>query len=731
MHSILFLLIAGIATLTRSVAIPAELAIGDVDSMSPERTCRWTNCNESCPAGFSAVLRNGGRRGEMMWDHSHCLNKGSMTFCCPSGETQAICTWRGHRNSGKCQPGCNKDEVEVWTLKFGCKTGHQSACCTTDTASVSAYNSCRWEGCLDLSHYNPPYCSRNYPHLVALAPSGFGGEDICSIGQRRYCCKGDEWVSYPPAFSECSWARDLPGPLGRSLSCNAACPPNYTKLALRQSDCDVGEEAYCCKGFKPSEALKTSPKVLEFEAALNSYISAYDSKTCPLEDKPRRADWLEENEGAVHDSEPEITAENAGDIPDLPPCLLWTRVVSEMRDIIKRPELEWSFDQKQIANSWERNVPTRWPRTSVADLAAFLRENPISSPDTVVNTVLYSFDEWAGVRDAFKMAKTKICVEVQVGPAVGESDPDTRELPEPNEPALNTSHNIQPRSVDLDLDLRTASGWRDKLNSDSPHYTPWLGRIFHGIRIGRLTLHYARWEWYHGNGRGFAAGPFLELAYWIGHNAGEWNPQLDRDFELWRYRDLTTQHRNPNLRDRWVVFHLHFDPTREIFFDFNGHTFTGYTAVVGASTGEATNKLGATPHAMFSYVRGTVQRGTCVDALLPEFLLAQIDTRAVPILLAITMTQNRMGYITFITASTGKDGTNFLLPDYLEQSAHPHMVSYRYDIGMPNAAPQPWEEEWQMREFEPHIHHPQRPGGGIFGIVGGANLTNGSIADLS
>lgn len=80
--------------------------------------------------------------------------------------------------------------------------------------------------------------------------------------------------------------------------------------------------------------------------------------------------------------------------------------------------------------------------------------------------------------------------------------------------------------------------------------------ILQGIEAGHLTLHYARWQYMTGIAtQGHAAGPFLELAYWIGENPGVTPTQLEETgYNLDQYRDLTT----PNT-DRWVMFHLHFD----------------------------------------------------------------------------------------------------------------------------------------------------------------------------
>lgn len=71
----------------------------------------------------------------------------------------------------------------------------------------------------------------------------------------------------------------------------------------------------------------------------------------------------------------------------------------------------------------------------------------------------------------------------------------------------------------------------------------------------------------------------LELAYWIGPQVGVWNQQVEDNRNLWQYRDMRQAGRtHANLRDRWVVFHLHFDETRGVFYDYNGHTYAGYVS---------------------------------------------------------------------------------------------------------------------------------------------------------
>ncbi|CAO2647471.1 Nn.00g083930.m01.CDS01 [Neocucurbitaria sp. VM-36] len=480
---------------------------------------------------------------------------------------------------------------------MGCKSGHQSACCSTNTQSVAAYNNCRWEGCTTFSGPNYSYCSAAYPNLAVVSINGFGGQAACPSGiSRGYCCKGDSINFTPPAFSECIWMRDIRSPLADALSCNAACPPDYTKIALRQAKCNVGEDAYCCKGYKPSEipdiqnpsgkpeAPKKSPKVQEFESAVASYIEAYDSRQCPPKYKAKLAPWLEEDAADdVHASESAIPGNDAGITPALPPCLQWMLIASELAVIVKRSAQEWSRDQKLMVKYWDSLIPSRWPGTSVADLGTFLHDNPISTPDDVVKTVLHGFDEWVGIRNAFQTMKTKICLGLDVaGTEVQQSDSDTQEISGPDPPPITVSSIIKSRSISLDL-TALAGDYRDILLGKSKTYMPWLGRILHGIRIERLSLHYARWMWYRGNDeRGISPGPILELAYWIGPVPGGWSEELEDQLELWRYRDLRQygERNNQHLRDRWVVFHLHFDSTRDIFSNSpSGHTYTGYTAL--------------------------------------------------------------------------------------------------------------------------------------------------------
>jgi hypothetical protein len=99
------------------------------------------------------------------------------------------------------------------------------------------------------------------------------------------------------------------------------------------------------------------------------------------------------------------------------------------------------------------------------------------------------------------------------------------------------------------------------------HINPFYGQarrmpntriILQGIEAGHLSLNYFRWQHMTGGGtRGHGPGPFLELAYWIGPSPGVAPTAADeRRMNLNRYRDSNTAG-----TDRWVIFHIHFDPT--------------------------------------------------------------------------------------------------------------------------------------------------------------------------
>ncbi|RYP08310.1 hypothetical protein DL765_008852 [Monosporascus sp. GIB2] len=104
--------------------------------------------------------------------------------------------------------------------------------------------------------------------------------------------------------------------------------------------------------------------------------------------------------------------------------------------------------------------------------------------------------------------------------------------------------------------------------SDVPNFET----ILDGILNGDLGLHYARWQWAWGAESNAPAGPFLELAYWIGPDPGVATTGNTR-------YDPVPGHeaQKPSTRGlRSVVFHMHIDQSDPTWLiREGGHTYMG------------------------------------------------------------------------------------------------------------------------------------------------------------
>lgn len=78
------------------------------------KTCRFSNCGESCDKGWKAVPWDG-NQGHNFEDASPCFSGQVATFCCPGDQPAPKCKWKGLTPSGDCNPGCDEGEVEVGT----------------------------------------------------------------------------------------------------------------------------------------------------------------------------------------------------------------------------------------------------------------------------------------------------------------------------------------------------------------------------------------------------------------------------------------------------------------------------------------------------------------------------------------------------------------------------------------------------------------------------------------
>jgi chitinase len=290
MHIFAVLLTLTETAFARGIYRPQSLDRRDslYDQTTLESTCRWTNCGEPCPPNFVAIPR-GDSKTEKMWDHTHCIVRtGLQTFCCPDTPGNPTCNWRGHHNSGHCTPGCSEGEWEVGTLKLGCKTKHQSACCSSSLA-VEAYSQCKWVGeaphCSLPGHR--PGCPDDYPEFIFSASSGYGGEQTCdsgrsqsmahcsdnqcTTGSKSYCCQR----KLKP-MENCAWYTKETHLLNPDY-CEPSCPNGHIKLGIQPGDCSLGEGAYCCAGPAAPAAPPPpdkSERVLHFELAVKRSVRA-------------------------------------------------------------------------------------------------------------------------------------------------------------------------------------------------------------------------------------------------------------------------------------------------------------------------------------------------------------------------------------------------------------------------------------------------------------------------
>ncbi|KAF1912024.1 hypothetical protein BDU57DRAFT_523336 [Ampelomyces quisqualis] len=572
-----FLFAAG-ATIAQNTTDPKYIQLrSKQNAMMKDITCRWSGCDEQCPIGFVSVPRQGSK-GEMMVDHTVCGNNKISRLCCPSNQIQPTCQWRGISRSGNCKPGCPEGEVEVWSLRLGCNSGHQSACCTTSTPSTEAYDHCRWEGkapdCWGTGAFQPAKpCSKDFPLKIVETKAGFGGQEECRTGRTSYCCR-DLGVRFPPpAFQNCKWASEMQDLMVHHGVCDAACPPNFIKIAAHAGVCVSSglQEAYCCQGVKPSDMPgyrppRLSAQAFEFAQALNRYLFAYQAKQCPLPLMPTWRSWFKE--GNEDDETEHLKGETTAfvDRPMLEACDEWKHVWPELAFLMYIPKNRWSDSQIQMQMTWDELVPPQYPRTSVADLADFHHMYPLAEPEPVLEGMLSDLDGWGSLRDDLDHLNSTVCVDVVAGyyPAHpryhGQAYGST-----------NSSDHLQRRSIQPDMHGDSHSlAFLDPMDR-----IPSLGTIFDGVRIGALTLHYARWLYFNRH-NGEPSGPLLELAYWIGTRPGVVDNHPDLDV----YRDMRTTGRNgPQVPDRWVVFHFHFDETRDIFFDIDGRTYAGFTSM--------------------------------------------------------------------------------------------------------------------------------------------------------
>ncbi|KAG4412339.1 hypothetical protein IFR04_014518 [Cadophora malorum] len=135
-----------IAANRKVIALKATDGTNDT-TVTSYAQCKWTNCAENCPAGWSRVLRqdSGARGTEYLVNQFACDGIGVHQFCCPPSQNPT-CGWYTHHN-GKCDPTCPTGTVEVGSNSMYCNNyKYQAACCivSTDLFVMKLYNQCSW-----------------------------------------------------------------------------------------------------------------------------------------------------------------------------------------------------------------------------------------------------------------------------------------------------------------------------------------------------------------------------------------------------------------------------------------------------------------------------------------------------------------------------------------------------------------------------------------------------------
>lgn len=488
--------------------------------------CRFTNCGETCPAGFTTVVR-GDKKSQLMLDGSQCWPGSGLTqtLCCPTSTDVPTCQWRGFHNNGKCKGGCNSGEAEVGTNSAGCKSGYQSACCTT-TSSTKPYSECAWTSSCE----SDDTCPSGYSNFIVGSRAGWGGRKKSCSGKKKYnyCCAD----SVPDAFTNCAWA-GFEVAFKNEKYCSDTCPSGTIRIAEQDDfgqtpnveNCIWGKEAYCCGGtvttstVSPRAPTYQDTTAKEFDAYLKKYLAA---PICP--------GGFEAEYSASFSSDP----------------LGWKRSISlEKRATDQGITLEVLIP---ILSTW---ITSQYPRTDLMEIwnddtseAGFgsmnytvLRDtlypnawtgDPEYATDTLLTDMLCNMAEAANGLENLQTDSSILCVS---------PDDDAGTWDD----LVTTKREISARRLDeMVSTARTADGLQ-----------PSVSQAIRGVLNGDLSLHYLRWL----NPSG--AQVILELAFWIGPTAGVAPTAAQRA----AYADTT----HTAAADRWIVFHLHIPLDRYTF----------------------------------------------------------------------------------------------------------------------------------------------------------------------
>ncbi|KAJ5240268.1 hypothetical protein N7468_004887 [Penicillium chermesinum] len=244
-------------------SLQLDMDKGSLEVKKTHLQCRWSNCFEGCPTGWTPVSRTdpGARTDEKMWDNTGCGGVGQHTFCCPPDSELPKCGWYTH-NNGNCDSQCPSGYVEVGSNFKYCsnnKNDYQAACCTKDTDSMKLYSQCDWAG--HAPDCDKGECSSGQSLLVSSSTGSGGnychatkvkytmnGNEGTEWQERKYCCDDDT----DSKWEDCEWYDDIGMASADGIVdgyCHSGCPNDRVRIAMDQhgGGCKGdGGRARCC-----------------------------------------------------------------------------------------------------------------------------------------------------------------------------------------------------------------------------------------------------------------------------------------------------------------------------------------------------------------------------------------------------------------------------------------------------------------------------------------------------
>ncbi|KAJ5639539.1 Chitinase II [Penicillium longicatenatum] len=271
-----------------------DYGYANVTEKNDKDICHWTNCGQSCPAGWHMIKRADdwfNFDGEVMIDASECGEGiGYRSWCCPPGDSPT-CGWYEF-NDGLCDGGCPSGMKEIGSTQAGCREDtYQTACCTSGISAMALYDTCEWGATPQCETGTCSYKGSTMTTLLGESGTGSGGtwchdssgwDDTVwpkdQLGEQKYCCNTEQ---EDKTWQNCEWVKNI-GLVSKDMSCVGFCPQGKVKVAMdvyNHGCYNRGYQTYCCEPSYYTETSHYSEDVQAFQDALGEWG---DSPTCAV-----------------------------------------------------------------------------------------------------------------------------------------------------------------------------------------------------------------------------------------------------------------------------------------------------------------------------------------------------------------------------------------------------------------------------------------------------------------